>query len=191
MEENYSTKLSGAVEIDECIVGGKARFMHEVKKQAMTKHKNQTGNKTVVIGMIERGGKVRAKVVENQQRKKLLPEILENVSPDAQIYTDKLKSYDVLDDYFDTHETVDHSHGEYVNGEAHTNTMENYWCLFKRSVKGTYTKIAPFHTDRYLSEQSFRFNTRKMSDYQRFVLLCSMVFGKRLKFMELIGAEQA
>lgn len=190
MEENYDAKLSGQVEIDETFVGMKAKNMHKIDKELRCiVPGRQSGNKTVVMGMIERGGKVRAKVVSNAKRKTLLPEIMENISSDAQIYTDKLKSYDKLGEHFAEHETVDHSRGEYVRGEAHTNSLENYWSLFKRSVKGTYTKIAPFHTDRYLSEQSYRFNTRKMSDYQRFVMLCSQVIGKRLKFNELIGAE--
>ena len=188
MEEEIGL-LSGAVEIDECVIGGKAVHMHEARKKSLTKKKAVTGNKTLVLGMVERGGRVKAKVVENGRRVTLVPEILENVSSDAKVFTDKLKSYNRLGEHFAEHGSVDHFHGEYVNGEAHTNTLENYWCLLKRSVKGTYTKIAPFHTDRYLSEQSWRFNYRKLSDYGRFKLLCSMIFGKRLKFMELIGAE--
>ncbi len=189
MEENLEMQLSGAVEIDECVVGGKAKFMHKSRKEALTVRKNVTGNKTLVLGMIERGGKVRAKVVENGRRHNLLPEIVKSISPEANVYTDKLKSYTVLNEHFESHESVDHFHGEYVRGAAHTNSLENYWCLLKRTVKGTYTKVASFHTDRYLSEQSFRFNYRKTTDYGRFVQLCSMIFGKRLKFNELIGVE--
>jgi transposase-like protein len=189
MEENLEIQLSGAVEIDECVIGGKAIHMHEARKKSLTKRKAVTGNKTLVLGMVERGGRVRAKVVENGRRHNLMPEILESISPDAKVYTDKLRSYDRLDEHFAEHESVDHFHKEFVRGEAHTNTLENYWCLLKRSVKGTYTKVASFHTDRYLSEQSFRFNYRKTTDYGRFKLLCSMIFGKRLKFNELIGAE--
>jgi len=189
MEEELEMQLTGAVEIDECVIGGKAVHMHKARKESLTKKKAVTGNKTLVLGMVERGGRVRAKVVENARRDTLLPEILQNISPEANVYTDKLKSYALLKDHFESHESVDHFHGEYVNGKAHTNSLENYWCLLKRSVKGTYTKVAPFHTDRYLSEQSFRFNYRKTTDYGRFMQLCSMIFGKRLKFNELIGAE--
>lgn len=138
------------------------------------------------MGMVERKGEVRAKVVNNNRRSSLLPEIWENIEKGSKVYTDKLRSYDVLKNDYD-HKSVDHK-VEYVSGDAHTNTLENFWSLFKRTVKGTYVHIAPFHTDRYLDEQIFRYNNRKVTDSERFVKGASQIFGRRLTYAELTGS---
>jgi transposase-like protein len=188
MGTEFFQKLSGEIEADETYVGGRTQFMHKTKREAMRKNRRVSQNhKTVVMGVVQRGGEVRAQVVENARRHNIVPVIYENVEAGASVYTDKLSSYDVLSkDY--NHGTVDHSI-TYVNGSAHTNTLEGFWNLFKRSVKGTYTKIAPFHTDGYLNEQTWRYNNRKMNDVDRFLLICSQVFGKRLTYTELTGAK--
>ena len=118
-----------------------------------------------------------------------MPVIIENVSPYAQVFTDKLASYEKLNTLFASHETVDHTQGEYVRGLAHTNTMEMFWSCFKRTVKGTYVHIAPFHADRYLDEQSFRYNYRKLNDAQRFETVAPKIFGegKQLPYAVLTG----
>ncbi len=181
------TKMSGVIEADETFVGGKTKFMHADRKALLPKKNRRIhGDKTVVMGILERGNEVRAKVVNNQRRANLLPELLNNVEEGSTVYTDKLRSYDVLPKFF-THETVDHAKGEYTRGEAHTNGMENFWSCFKRSVKGTYIQIASFHTDRYLDEQSFRFNYRKLNDAQRFEIAVGKIFGKSLPYDVLIG----
>jgi transposase-like protein len=186
-------KLSGNIEIDETYVGGKAKFMHKERREKLTKrgdpNRNVANDKTVVMGILERGGEVRAKVVPNARRTNLLPEIMANVEVGSNIYSDKLRSYDVLNENFN-HSSVDHKL-TFVDGMAHTNGLENFWCLFKRSVKGTYTKIAPFHTDRYLAEQAFRFNTRKMTDAERFERAAEKIWGKRLMYKELISRKAA
>lgn len=87
------------------------------------------------------------------------------------------------------HARVDHSIKEWVRGDVHTNTMENFWSCFKRTVKGTYIQIASFHTDRYLDEQAFRYNYRKLNDAQRFETAMPKIFGKRLTYAELTGKK--
>lgn len=190
MQNTKIEKLKGEVEIDETYVGGKAVFMHKSRKRkmGMVPGKPVHGAKTVVMGMVERKGEVRAKVVNSAKRKELLPHIWENIEKGSKVYTDSLLSYEVLGEHFN-HQTVDHK-VTYVDGDAHTNTLENFWMLFKRSVKGTYVHIASFHTDRYLDEQIFRYNNRKDTDSMRFVKAASGIFGKRLTYAELTGAVQ-
>jgi hypothetical protein len=138
------------------------------------------------MGMVERGGEFRGKVVDSVRRSDLEPEVLKNVEQGSAIITDSLMSYYKLKDVYE-HSYVDHSKGQYVNGTSHTNTMENFWSCFKRSIKGTYIHIASFHTDRYLDEQAFRYNHRKGNDAQRFEVAVGRMFGKKLPYAELIG----
>ncbi len=150
-------KLSGHVEADETFIGGKARNMHkDVRARKIT----GTGgkDKTAVMGILERGGKVRTKVVENRRKKALQAEVRQHVEAGSALYTDALKSYDGLDEF--QHQVVDHA-VEYVRGNVHTNGMENFWSLVKRGLGGTYISVEPFHLFRYLDEQMFRYNNRK------------------------------
>jgi len=101
------------------------------------------------------------------------------------IYTDFLLSYEGLEkDY--GHKIVDHA-VEYVRGNVHTNTMENFWSLVERQLHGTYISVEPFHLFRYLDEQSFRYNGRKLTDAERFDIVCSQVAGRRLTWNRLTG----
>jgi transposase-like protein len=177
-------KLAGEVEIDEVFIGGKAQFKHKSKQ--MGRFTDPILGKTTVLGMVERGGTVRGRVIENRRRTNIEPEILANVEQGATIYTDSLMSYNKLVTSY-MHQYVDHSKGEFVRGEAHTNTIENFWSCFKRSIKGTYIQIASFHTDRYLDEQAFRYNYRKQNDAGRFEKAVSKIFGVRLTYAELTG----
>ena len=105
----------------------------------------------------------------------------------AKVYTDELLSYDGLSaDY--VHSVIDHAE-RYVDGQVHTNGCENFWSLLKRALKGTYVSVEPFHLFRYLDEQAFRFNTRKLTDAARFAITATSVFGKRLTFNALTGSE--
>jgi transposase-like protein len=140
------------------------------------------------MGILERGGKVRAMVVDNRRKKTLQAEVREHVEAGSAIFTDELLSYDGLRaDY--QHAVINHA-VEYVNGNVHTNGMENFWSLLKRGLHGTYISVEPFHLFRYIDEQAFRYNNRKeMDDFDRFRLVMSRVVGKRLTYQELIGSE--
>src|SRR6267378_3274576 len=119
----------------------------------------------------------------------LAPEVRATIEPGATIYTDALKSYLGLSDAYD-HQTIDHAI-EFVNGNIHTNNVENFWSLLKRTLKGTYVSVDPAHLDAYLDEQAFRFNEREHNDNGRFRKVVSSVAGRRLTYAELIGKDEA
>src|SRR5580704_15957223 len=177
-------KMTGTVEADETFIGGEARNMH-LGKRAEKIHGRGPVGKTIVFGLLEREtGKVRASVVGTRRKHHLHAAIRENVAPGAELNTDALKSYDGLDEY--THKVVDHAEA-YVDGTVHTNNMENFWSLLKRSIKGTYVSVEPFHLFRYLDEQSFRYNERAtkenpLNDADRFELAMYGIIGKRVTF---------
>jgi transposase-like protein len=191
MQKGTFRRLSGDVEVDETFIGGKARFMHKSKRAAAIKGRGTVG-KAAVMGLLERHGPdghstVRAQVVATRRRNTLAPVVRENVEPGTNVYTDALRSYDGLHiDY--VHEVVNHAE-EYVRGAVHTNGIENFWSLLKRSLKGTYVSVEPFHLFRYLDEQAFRYNARKTDDAGRFVRVLRDIVGKRLTYNELIGAN--
>jgi transposase-like protein len=140
--------------------------------------------------MVERGGTVRAMTVEDRGKAELQARIKEHVEAGAAIFTDELPSYSGLSEEF-KHEVINHA-VEYVNGNIHTNTMENFWALLKRSLKGTYVSVEPFHLFRYLDEQTFRHNNRlPMSDGDRFSYLVRKIVGKRLTYKELTGKTES
>jgi transposase-like protein len=177
---------SGEIEIDETFVGGKARNMHKAKRERVI---TGTGgaDKTVVMGMLERGGDVRAMVVDSRRKKELQKNIREHVEAGAAIFTDELLSYDGLESDY-KHSVINHA-VEYVNENVHTNGMENFWSLLKRGLHGTYISVEPFHLFRYIDEQAFRFNNRKMTDGERFDIGVREIVGKRLTYAELTGKE--
>jgi transposase-like protein len=177
-------KLSGEIEADETLIGAKARNMHAGKREKARNLDNF--GKTIVAAVLERGGDVRAKVVKTRRKKELHTLVCDNVEPGATVYTDELLSYDALNKTF-RHEVINHAE-TYVNGQIHTNGIENFWSLLKRSVKGTYISVQPFHLHRYIDEQAFRYNNRKdMNDAERFDLAVSQIVGKRLTYTELTG----
>ncbi len=184
MQGGSFTKMSGTVEADETFVGGKAKNMHAKKRKEKIKGRGAMG-KCIVQGVLQRGGKVVAGVVENSKRVTLQPNIRCTVEDGATVYTDALKSYEGLEDAY-LHDTVDHAR-EYVRGDVHTNGMENFWSLLKRCLNGTYISVMPWHLNRYVGEQAFRFNERKQDDAGRFDEVMSRVVGKRLRYGELIG----
>lgn len=144
--------LVGIVEVDETLVGGKAKG----------KGHGYRGNKTWVAGAIQLGGKVRLERIPDVRRHTLHGFIGRAVKDEAEaIYTDELKSYLGIDDDDTRHETVNHSADEWVVGDVHTNSIENVWSLFKRSLMGAFHKMSHKHMDRYLEELEWRFNNRQ------------------------------
>jgi transposase-like protein len=179
-------KLTGQIEADETYIGGKARNMHKSRRAARITGTGGKG-KTAVMGILERGGKVRTKVVGNTKKGTLQKEIREHVLAGSALFTDALKSYEGLDAF--QHEVVDHA-VEYVRGEVHTNGLENFWSLHKRALGGTYVSVEPYHLFRYLDEQAFRYNHRKGLNYgQRFDLAVRQIVGKRLTWDQLTGKQ--
>jgi transposase-like protein len=184
MQSGTFEKLSGEVEVDESFIGGKARNMHKAKRERVI---TGTGgkDKVVVMGMLERGGNVRAMVVDNRRKRELQSQIREHVEAGAAIFSDELKSYEGLEaDY--QHAVINHAL-EYVNGNVHTNTMENFWSLLKRGLHGTYVSVEPFHLFRYIDEQAFRYNNRNATDAERFTAVMKQIVGRRLTYEELTG----
>ena len=180
----------GPVEVDETFIGGKLKNMHKDAKVRYEKRGGSHG-KTVVMGMLDRElRQVRAKVVPNVKRETLQREVLREVKFGSKVYTDEHVGYDNLHSRF-IHEVVTHAE-TYVNGLVHTNGIENFWSLLKRMLSGTYVAVEPYHLDRYLDEQIFRFENRAtkdnpLNDADRFVLALSQVANKRLTFAELTG----
>ncbi|MGI9075216.1 MAG: IS1595 family transposase [Bryobacteraceae bacterium] len=179
-------KLSGHVEVDETFIGGKARNMHVGKRKRRITGTG-TKDKTAVMGIMERGGKVRTTVVPNRKRHALQSEVKKHVEAGSALYTDALLSYEGLaSDY--AHQVIDHA-VRYVDGHVHTNGLENFWSLLKRSISGTYVSVEPFHLFRYLDEQAYRFNNRKSTSAERFAEAMANVSGKRLTWNEVTGKE--
>jgi transposase-like protein len=180
------------VEVDETFVGGKIKNMHKDRK-IVYNSKRGTFGKAVVMGLLDRGRKeVRAKVVVNTKRGTVQPEVLSNVKFGSTVYTDEAVQYDGLSYKF-AHSVINHTE-KYVNGRIHTNGIENFWNLLKRGIAGTYVAVEPFHLDRYVDEQVFRYNNRAttdnpMNDFDRFSLAVANIVGKRLTYKELTGKE--
>jgi transposase-like protein len=182
LKAKHVGKLSGTVESDETFIGGKEKNKHASKRQ----HRGRgTVGKLIVQGLLERGGELRTQVRPNQKRQTLQSPMREQVEPGSKVFTDSLKSYEGLDDEY-IHKMIDHAKA-YVEGEVHTNSLENAWSLFKRCVHGTWVQLGDQHLFRYLDEQTWRFNRRKQDDEGRFKWAVAAVVGKRLTWKELIG----
>jgi transposase-like protein len=178
-------KLSGHVEADETFIGGKARNMHVAQRRRRI---TGTGgkDKTAVMGIVQRGGKVRTVVVPNRKKSALQAEVKKHVEAGSALYTDALLSYQGLESTY-AHQVIDHAVA-YVDGNVHTNTLENFWSLLKRGISGTYVSVGPFHLFRYLDEQAYRYNNRNdMNDFDRFKLAASQIVGKRLTWDQVTG----
>lgn len=178
----FARPLEGVVEADETYVGGKERNRKRKDKQKKT---GRGTNKTPVVALVERGGEVRSFRMANVTGIELKGAIRRNVSRDARIMTDSFKSYRGLGKEFASHEYVSHSDGEYVRGDVHTNTAENYFSILKRGIDGTYHHISEAHLPRYLAEFDFRYNNRiglGVTDAERTRRALAGVVGKRLTY---------
>lgn len=177
----------GQFEADETLMGGLDKNMHAHKKSGKT---GRGTGKAVVMGIIRRKtaashSKVKAVLVKDGSQQELQPVIAKTIEPGSHIFTDAWKGYRGLEAEY-RHKVVDHAVA-YVQGIVHTNGCENFFSLLKRTVKGTYVSVEPFHLGAYLDEQVFRFNERGDNDGGRFKTLLGSVFGLRLTYKELIG----
>lgn len=179
-------KLAGEVESDETFIGGAAANMHKWKREKKIRGRGAVG-KRIVHGLLERGGLVRAQVVDSTEADDLQDVIRSNVAKGSAIYTDAHQSYRGLDSAY-VHQFVDHTL-EYVRDRVHTNGLENFWSLFKRMLKGTYVHCATFHLQRYVDEESTRFNDRKFDDSERFQIVMNRVIGRRLTWRRLCQVD--
>lgn len=203
MQQDMSFKLGSeekGTESDEAHIGGAPKNKH-LKVRAARMHHMRNGNKTVrsdktpVVGLLDREArKVRAYVIPDVSRETLQNVILNHVDKKSPVYTDSSTSYAKLESLGFVHEAVNHV-VEYVRGEVHTNGLENFWSLLKRSLRGTYVAVEPFHLDGYVTEQVWRYNARAtkdnpLTDADRFVMLMTQVSGKRLTYAKLTGKEE-
>ena len=182
---------NGSYVVDKTHVGPKPQKMHRAKRLKIH-GPDRRETTAVVMGMLDRESRqVRAKVVPNVKRETLLNEILNQIEGGSTVYTDGFPAYDHLAAKDYVHATVNHIE-EYVRGEVHTQGIENFWSLLKRGLRGTYVAVEPFHLDRYVAEQVFRFKNgatkdNPLNDADRFALAMSQVAGKRLTYTELTG----
>lgn len=188
MQTGTFEKLSGQVEVDETFIGGKARNMHKDKREQKIKGTGGSG-KVAVMGLLDRHGDVRTKVIPDTKRETLHGEVKCHVESGSEVFTDAFRSYGGLSPEY-VHQVIDHAE-KYVEGHVHTNGIENYWSLLKRTIHGTYVSVEPFHLFRYLDEQAFRFNARKVKDSDRFFLVAAFVRNRRLTYKQLTGNDTA
>jgi transposase-like protein len=187
----FKTRLKGTVEVDETYVGGKVRRSNRKQHRPLDPTKPdprmQTGrgaDKTPVVALVERGGQVRSFRLATVTGDELGAAIRRNVSRQAHLRTDSFPSYTLVGREYASHETVNHLY-EYVRGDAHTNTAENFFSILKRGINGVYHHVSEAHLHRYLSEFDFRYNNRAalgISDSERTVKALAGVVGKRLTY---------
>lgn len=158
MRENKG-QLFGSVEVDETYVGGKACNMHKRERQKKLRRGGMF-TKGVVVGLLQRGGKIIAKTVWAPNRRNLVGAVRQHVEDGSIVYTDALRSYDRLHWHY-LHHTIDHQKAWGI-GDVHTNGIESFWALFKRGYHGIYHQMSRKHLQRYVDEFVFRFNSRPL-----------------------------
>lgn len=173
--------LTGIVEVDETYVGGKPKVKVEGRRRG-----SQYANKAPVVAMVQRNGEVRAMVMPTVNAKNLGVAISQNVHKDARLMTDEAAYYKTPGKSYASHETVNHSFGEYSRGDVTTNTVEGFFSILKRGVNGTFHSISKKHLHRYVSEFAYKYNTRKLTDGERTVLAIQKSQGKRLMYRKPI-----
>ena len=195
MQTKSFAKMSGTVEADESYIGGKRANMHKSKQARVPV--NGTKHMQTVMGMLERKrgsnhSTVKLSHIPNTKKAEMEKQVRANVEHGSSLFTDAHPTYKRLaqayfgDDY--AHASVDHAIA-YVDGQVHTNGLENFWSLLKRTIRGTYVSVDPFHLFRYLDEQAFRFNNRETTDGERFKGVLRAILGKRLTYANLISAD--
>ncbi len=180
MSDDKPTPMGGAgkiVEADETYVGGKERNRHRSKRTGEV----GSAGKQAVFSLVERNGKVRSAHVASVTTKNLREMLLANVYPRTKIMTDGAGQYRHLNRDF-PHDVVNHDAGEYVRGDAHTNTIEGFFSIMKRGINGVYHHVSEQHLKRYLAEFDFRYNAREIEDAERTVEAMKGIEGKRLTY---------
>jgi transposase-like protein len=185
-QESFDVQLSGMVECDETYIGGKAKNMHKSVREQKIQGRGAVG-KAPVVTLVERDGNVRSLYMERVTEANLKEVMQKQIAPTAAIMTDEAAAYKNIGPLFASHESVNHSAGEYVRGDAHVNTAESSHSLVKRGVFGTYHHWSVQHLHRYLGEFDFRFNLRKTNDGTRLVATIKGAEGKRLYYKQPKG----
>jgi len=163
--------LDNNVEVDETYIGGKNKNRHKDKKVEGSQGRSAK-DKAPVVGMIERGGKLNACKVHDVKAATLSMAVIRHIKETANLYTDEWVGYNGLDRIYN-HSIVKHGEGEYVKGNAHTNTIEGFWSLLKRGIVGIYHFTSKKHLQSYVDEFVFRYNTRKCGESSRMNVLFS------------------
>ena len=172
-------KFTGTIEVDETFIGGKEKNKHEDKRS----HTRGPSGTSVIVGMKAReANKIIAKPVPERTKEEMHGFIGKNVSPEAKVYTDDHRSYIGLQ-Y--EHESVNHSVGEHVRNQAHTNGIESFWATLKRGYYGTYHRMSPKHLERYVTEFAGRPNVREMDTIDQMAFLAKGMIGKKLPYKKL------
>lgn len=178
LTEKDPVQLSGIVEVDETYVGGSDFNRHKNKKKG-------PDSKAMVLGAVERGGKVKTRVIQKTTIENVQGVIREIIEPDSTMVTDEHHAYKKLKDTYN-HETVNHKKKEYVRGNVHTNSIENYWSILKRQIDGIHHFVSPAHLQRYCNESAFRYNRRGITQDERFAEAVANCDGS-LKYKVLIN----
>lgn len=180
--------FTDAVEVDETYIGGKEKNKHLSKRTEGTQGRS-IKTKTPVLGIFQRNGLVYAIPVKDTKAKTILPIMVDKVQAGATVYTDEYRAYSTLSKSFN-HDFVRHSADQYVNGDVHTNNIENFWSQFSRTIFGTYHHVSPKHLGRYVNEQTFRFNNRDLSEGSKFDVALANGVNKRLDYKTLVDEKR-
>lgn len=181
--KDTQTILSGEVECDESFFGGKNKNRHWNKKVPKSTGRSHI-DKTPVIGMVQRDGKLVAQVILDTSKENITPVIVKRIRRDAILYTDEWKGYNEVDKLYH-HEFVNHGKKQYVNGKVTTNRIEGFWGIIKRGIIGVYQMASPKHLQRYVDEFVWRYNVRKQKPHVQFQMLFTN-FDSRLKYKDLV-----
>lgn len=183
MGEDYAPKMAGTIEVDEVYIGGKPRY------KALPGKTGRGTDKTPVVGIVQRNGDVRFRMMQRVTAENISKFVAENADLSCRIITDELPVYNRVGQAFQGgHERVTHSAGEYVRRgtDVHSNTIEGVFSLIRRGVMGTFHSVSRKHLPNYLNEFQFRWNTRKMDDGQRVSSAVKTIVGKRLEYRESV-----